>query len=54
MKEVRVQSQLERVLVFKDTVKCSGWYYNVIQRMISEGIHTKPLAKFVTGKTTND
>ena len=48
--EIRMSANLNRVRAFKHAVQKSGWYYNLIQGMIKENIHEKPLAKFMTGK----
>lgn len=50
MLEIRMTAGLNRLNTFKEAVKKSGWYYNLIQRMISENIQEKPLAKFMAGK----
>ena len=50
MKELRMMTTLKRIQEFKQTVNESGWYYSLIQRMIVENIHEKPLAMFMSGK----
>lgn len=50
MLEIRMTASLNRLNAFKKAVQKSGWYYNLIQRMISENIHEKPLTKFMAGK----
>ena len=34
----------------KRVLEQSGWYYVLIKRMITEEIHKKPLAQFMSGK----
>ena len=50
MKSVRLEADYERVGRLKRVLEQSGWYYALIKRMITEEIHKKPLAQFMSGK----
>lgn len=53
MNELRITTSLNRVKTFKNAVQKSGWYYSLIQRMINEEIHEKPLVKFMYDQIKN-
>ena len=48
--EMRYECQLGRMEAMKRVLEQSGWYYEVVKRMITEEISEHPLAKFMSGK----
>lgn len=50
---MRLQSQLLRVLTFKETLHKNSWFYNLIQKSVEYEIHHLPLVKFMSDQIKN-